>query len=43
MPDMHPNGGSFTIPDQLRIDALSSDGELLTIHASTEGLAAEYV
>jgi transposase len=41
MPDMHPNGGSFTIPDQLHIDALSSDGDLLTIHASTEGLAAE--
>ncbi|MCA1837323.1 MAG: ISL3 family transposase [Actinobacteria bacterium] len=41
MPDTDPYGSSFTIPNQLHVDALSFDGDLLTIHASTEGPTAE--
>jgi transposase len=41
MPDTDPYTSSFTIPNQLHVDALSFDGDLLTIHASTEGPAAE--
>jgi transposase len=37
MANTDPYGGSFTIPNQLHVDALSFDGDLLTIHASTEG------
>jgi hypothetical protein len=41
MPNIHPNGGSFTIPHQLHVDEHSFNGELLTTHASTERPAAE--
>lgn len=41
MPDTDPYGSNFTIPNQLHVDALCFDGDLLTIHASTEGPAAE--
>jgi hypothetical protein len=41
MPSANPYGGSFAIPDQLHVDRISFDGDLVTIHASTEGPAAE--
>jgi transposase len=41
MPNADPYSGSFTIPDQLHVDRISFDGDLVTIHASTEGPAAE--
>jgi hypothetical protein len=41
MPNIHPNGGSFTIPHQLHVDEHSFNRELLTTHASTERPAAE--
>jgi hypothetical protein len=41
MPNIHPNGGSFTIPHQLHVHEHSFNGELLTTHASTERPAAE--
>jgi transposase len=41
MPNMNPYGGSFTIPEQLHVDELSFDGDLLTIHASTDNPAAQ--
>ena len=41
MPNTDPYTSSFTIPSQLHVDALSFDGDLVTIHASTEGSAAE--
>jgi hypothetical protein len=31
MPNIHPNGGSFTIPHQLHVDEHSFNGELLTL------------
>ena len=37
----NPYDANFTIPEQLRVDALSFDGDLLTIHTSTERPAAE--
>ena len=37
MPNIHPNGGSFTIPHQLHVDEHSFNEELLTTHASTYG------
>lgn len=40
MPNTHPNGGGFTIPDRLRLDGLSFDGDLVTIRASTGNRAA---
>ena len=40
MPNTHPNGGSFTIPDRLHLDGISLDGDLATIHASTGNRAA---
>lgn len=33
--------GSFTVPEQLHVDALSFDGHSVTIHASTENPAAK--
>ena len=33
--------GGFTVTDQLHVDTLSFDGDLVTIHASTEGHATE--
>jgi transposase len=41
MSDTDPYGSSFTIPNQLHVDALSFDGNLVTIHASMEGPTAE--
>lgn len=41
MPNTDPHGSGFTVPDQLHVDALSFDGDLVTIHASTEGHATE--
>ena len=40
MPNADPHGG-FTIPDQLHLDAALLRWRLVTIHASTEGPAAE--
>jgi transposase len=39
MPGIDPYGG-FTIPDRLHVDALSFDGELLTISGSVRGSEA---
>jgi len=39
MPGIDPYGG-FTIPEHLHLDALSFDGDSLTIHASTDDPAA---
>ena len=39
MPGIDPYGG-FTIPDRLQVDALSFDGELLTISGSVRGSEA---
>src|SRR5215207_4786479 len=39
MPNADPYGG-FTIPEHLHLDALSFDGDSLTIHASTDDPAA---
>jgi transposase len=39
MPNADPYGG-FTIPEHLHLDALSFDGDSLTIHASTDNPAA---
>ena len=41
MPNTDLHGSGFTVPDQLHVDALSFDGDLVTIHASTEGHATE--
>jgi transposase len=41
MPHANPYSVSFTIPDQLHVESLSFDGDLVTIHASTEGPAPE--
>jgi transposase len=41
MVSTHSCDGSFTIPEQLRVGALSFDEDLLTIYASTETAAAE--
>jgi transposase len=41
MPNADPYSASFTIPDQLHVNRISFDGDLVTIHASTEGPAAE--
>ncbi|MDQ3182499.1 MAG: ISL3 family transposase [Actinomycetota bacterium] len=41
MPNADPYSGSFTVPDRLHVDLISFDGDLVTIHASTEGPAAE--
>jgi hypothetical protein len=41
MTSTHPCSSSFTIPEALHVDVLSFDGELVTIHASTECPAAE--
>jgi transposase len=41
MPNTDLHGSGFTVPDQLHVDALSFDGDLVTIHASTEGRATE--
>ena len=35
-----PYNGSFTIPDRLHVDALSFDGDLLTISGSVGGSQA---
>jgi transposase len=40
MPSTNPYGGSFTIPEELHVDALSFDGDSVTIHASTDNPAA---
>jgi transposase len=36
MPSTELYGTSFTIPEELHVDALSAEGNLVTIHASTE-------
>lgn len=41
MPNTDPHSGGFTIPDQLRVDALSSAGDAVTVHASTTNPMAE--
>jgi transposase len=41
MPHADPYSGSFTVPDRLHVDLISFAGDLVTIHASTEGPAAE--
>ena len=40
MPGTDLYGGSFTIPEELRVDALSFDGGSVTINASTDNPAA---
>jgi transposase len=40
MPSPDPYGGSFTIPQHLHVDALSFDGDSVTIRASTDDPAA---
>ena len=40
MPGTDLYGGSFTIPKHLHVDALSFDGDSVTIHASTNNYAA---
>ena len=40
MPNTAPYDSNFTVPEQLHVDGLSFDGELLTIHASTENPSA---
>jgi hypothetical protein len=37
MPNTDPYNGSFTIPDRLHVDALSFDGDLLTISGGVRG------
>jgi transposase len=39
MPATDPYGG-FVIPEHLHVDALSFDGDLVTVHASTDDPAA---
>ena len=41
MPNADPYSGSFTIPEQLHVDQISFDGDLVTVHASAGGPAAE--
>jgi len=41
VPNTNPYSGSFTIPEQLHAHELSFDGDLVTIHASTENPAAK--
>ena len=41
MANTDPYGGSFTIPEELHVDALSFDGDWVTIHASTDDPAAQ--
>ena len=41
MPNTDPYRASFTIPQELRVDELSFDGDLVTIHASTGEAVAE--
>lgn len=41
MPNTNIYRDSFTIPEQLHIDALSFEGDLVAIHASTSNLVAE--
>lgn len=41
MPDTNLYGGSFTIPEQLHVHALSFDGDSVTVHASTENSTAK--
>ena len=41
MANTDPYGGSFTIPEDLHVDALSFDGDWVTIHASTDDPAAQ--
>nr|MBA2712173.1 hypothetical protein [Rubrobacteraceae bacterium] len=43
MPNADPYSGSFTVPDRLHVDLISFDGDLVTIHASTEGHSAESI
>jgi transposase len=40
MPDAKPHLANFTVPNQLRVEALSFDGDSMTIHASTGRSAA---
>ncbi len=40
MPNTDPYNGSFTIPDRLHVDALSFDGDLLTISGGVRGSQA---
>ncbi len=40
MPNTDPYRASFTIPENLRVDELSFEGDLVTIHASTANLEA---
>jgi zinc-finger of transposase IS204/IS1001/IS1096/IS1165/Transposase/Helix-turn-helix domain of resolvase len=40
MPNTDPYSGSFTIPDQLYVDAISFDGDLLTISGCVRGSEA---
>jgi hypothetical protein len=41
MSNTDPYSGTFTIPEGLHVDALSFDGDSVTIHASTENPAAQ--
>jgi transposase len=41
MPNTVLYGGNLTIPETLHVDTLSFDGDLLTIHVSTDNPAAE--
>jgi hypothetical protein len=40
MPNTDPYNSSFTIPDRLHVDALSFDGDLLTISGGVRGSQA---